>query len=232
MTQHSPEPWKLETGNVNDDVWVDITSADNARVLFGYPDDNLPSLDTLKRIAACVNACAGIPTECLADPNHWFTKALRKVADSLTEQELRKQPPTERPYSVANGVVVEKVIAEDGSLADVKVAFSEEKTMTQPRCDLCRFWELDGPADDTRGLTTDDKIGWCHRYPPEKADDGEPENLSSFCYDWCGEFQPTPKPLPPIVDGQPMPAEYHQPAPSPFQGVLKKIRDTELPDSP
>jgi hypothetical protein len=89
--------------------------------------------------------------------------------------------------------------------------------MTQPRCDLCRFWVQHDP---------DACDGQCRRFPPFPStqtvgkffpDSGpaevdrplcvceSPETMDEF---WCGEFQPIPKPLPPIVDGQPMPAEY------------------------
>ena len=88
--------------------------------------------------------------------------------------------------------------------------------MTSPRCDLCRFW------DEYTGLN-DDNIpdpGKCRRYPPVRQKEGRglkdvdfPEGMDwtmpdTQGNDWCGEFQPTPKPLPPIVDGLPIPAEY------------------------
>lgn len=59
---HSPEPWKLETPP--SDKWVQIVDA-NGKVV----DDDLcrPAkpllMEDFERIVACVNACAGIPTE-------------------------------------------------------------------------------------------------------------------------------------------------------------------------
>lgn len=62
---HSPEPWKLETPP--SDKWVQIVDA-NGKVV----DDDLPRpakpllMEDFERIVACVNACAGIPTEDLS----------------------------------------------------------------------------------------------------------------------------------------------------------------------
>lgn len=50
---HSPEPWELGYyGTVRDA---------SGRVILASPED--ASDDNLRRLVACVNACAGIPTE-------------------------------------------------------------------------------------------------------------------------------------------------------------------------
>ena len=194
---HSPEPWKWEKDAprliAKDGIVLSVEQD------YEYP----PSKEDAERIVACVNALEGIPTEWLADPDHWFPKVLRKVAPAIAEQELRKQP-----YDVAKGVVVERGIAEDGSLKDVKITFSKENPMTQPRCDLCRWWDEYDKVEITPLLSKETQsrvlaaggcltktIGTCHRYPPPFHDEEyESDDGKGFPWtddsDWCGEFQP------------------------------------------
>jgi len=54
MEQDWPkEPWKLST---DDDEWASID--------YVTSDEYIP-IGAARRIVACVNACAGVPTECL-----------------------------------------------------------------------------------------------------------------------------------------------------------------------
>lgn len=64
--QHSPEPWTVTSGvNNPGDAWVAVRGHHGEIVI--YDSMNLPELPramaNIERIVACVNACAGIPTE-------------------------------------------------------------------------------------------------------------------------------------------------------------------------
>jgi hypothetical protein len=52
--KHNPEPWKDWTED--EDIWIDLVDGENNHVELISPR-NRP------RIIACINACAGIPTE-------------------------------------------------------------------------------------------------------------------------------------------------------------------------
>lgn len=67
----------------------------------------------------------------------------------------------------------------------------------QPRCETCRFWQVDAEDDRSPG-----EIGACHRYPPRFLPDSHladsidgttsaftgffPETMAG---EWCGEWQ-------------------------------------------
>ena len=74
MSKHTKEPWKLGAHTDrnlvdHEDLWVVIRTNENGpdRTIiashgFAQPDI-CPSYENAERIIACVNACAGIPTE-------------------------------------------------------------------------------------------------------------------------------------------------------------------------
>lgn len=64
MTDHSPEPWKIDTVNADRRVHVSgIYDAQQQCPLTPSPGDWTMSVEDARRITACVNACRGIPTE-------------------------------------------------------------------------------------------------------------------------------------------------------------------------
>ena len=84
---HSAEPWRV----------IGPPSQGKCEIVNDehYPNHGIAvgvTREDANRIVACVNALEGIPTEWLADPDHWFPKVLRKVAPAIAEQELRKRP--------------------------------------------------------------------------------------------------------------------------------------------
>lgn len=84
-TRHGAEPWYGSADAGNWSVSFDgfgtscyraIRDADNQVVAFAVAQDPEPFADSdcrdnLRRIVACVNACAGIPTETLESAAHW-----------------------------------------------------------------------------------------------------------------------------------------------------------------
>lgn len=76
------EPWRIEFGSI-------LRGDPNERnlILGGWGDSaTSPSFEELRRIVACVNACAGVPTENLS---RWVATMKRslELADSLTESD-------------------------------------------------------------------------------------------------------------------------------------------------
>lgn len=71
--QHSPEPWEYRTlqGLVYDAHGCLVTEPNECQDEYLGEIGNMARLDANgERIAACVNACAGLPTEAL---RHWAT---------------------------------------------------------------------------------------------------------------------------------------------------------------
>lgn len=87
-TKHSPEPWKLSHEDIRDaegrtvlvlsDLWCPVVDADE------HADD------LARRIVACVNACAGIPTAALESGA--LGKALDACAKAMTPPNLLPWP--------------------------------------------------------------------------------------------------------------------------------------------
>ncbi len=68
MAEHSPEPWeKSLTRDGSEDSWCVHRAED--RVIVAEveirPDNEDRAESDARRIVACINACAGIPTEAL-----------------------------------------------------------------------------------------------------------------------------------------------------------------------
>lgn len=101
------------------------------------------------------------------------------------------QESTKQPYNWKNPIEIPQL----GS-----------KPMTQPRCDQCRWWDkADDAEEDVEG--PDVVAGKCKRRCPQTMDTAAGHlndglDLAwgywpmTFAADWCGEFQPTPKPPP------------------------------------
>lgn len=96
--QHTSEPWRV--GNPNGEGWESdnelIKEADpqheGHRLVLGRMNCNFSELGkaNARRIVACVNACAGIPTENLeaARMNDAFAEILRAAADRACDRQL------------------------------------------------------------------------------------------------------------------------------------------------
>jgi hypothetical protein len=75
--------------------------------------------------------------------------------------------PTKQPYDWTNPIEIPQL---------------RSKTVTQPRCDLCRFWELQTVAPNGRG--------YCNRFPPSIDSNDNWQWTEVDADEWCGEFQP------------------------------------------
>ena len=113
---HSPEPWAKGEGHESSAQLVDATGKRIADVRAGYgirlPCDAIQEPDAnIDRIVACVNACAGIPTEALQNVARVF--AAQRVADRM------------RPH-IADATLTPEMIAHYVELSlGVKVTVSE-----------------------------------------------------------------------------------------------------------
>lgn len=78
-TEHTKEPWRLSK-------YVEgyIIGSDDRRVAVIKPDNDIKKANA-RRITACVNACAGIPTEALEHTSDCIT------AESHTISKLKQQ---------------------------------------------------------------------------------------------------------------------------------------------
>lgn len=96
MSEPLNEPWKA----VDDSCLVD---ANGSPILFGH-DIQCPEADErelMRRIAACVNRCNGIPTETLEDLDddldHDFYEAWRRLRDWKKRGLIRDHKPPAIP---------------------------------------------------------------------------------------------------------------------------------------
>jgi hypothetical protein len=100
MTNHTQEPWSCATEHA-DGACVYVTSAersvftDEVAVIYAGQSLEVARADA-RRIVACVNACAGIPTEALE------SGALAEVAQSIDDAIhcLERLPDVEGAYRV------------------------------------------------------------------------------------------------------------------------------------
>lgn len=95
-TEHTPEPWRVELvnhalGDTGDyEGVVEIRSGDAKRPMIEIWDDSDEAEANARRIVACVNACAGIPTDDLEHGD--IAKALKIFAlDSATFRRQRDE---------------------------------------------------------------------------------------------------------------------------------------------
>jgi hypothetical protein len=78
--------------------------------------------------------------------------------------------PTKQPYDWTNPIEIPQL---------------KDKPVTQPRCDLCRFWELQTVAPNGRG--------YCNRFPPSIDSNDNWQWTEVDADERCGEFQPAAK---------------------------------------
>ena len=133
--KHTPEPWRA----FNNGQGVVGVSTDRSDVCWtrieegGWLDsDRTIDIDyeNARRIVACVNACAGIPTELLNDSKCWAEAGVE------TATSLRKQIATltrQRDLAV-KALRYGRLYAPDGSIAldNINAALSAIKESEQP----------------------------------------------------------------------------------------------------
>lgn len=86
MTQgHSPEPWRLQKSShdsICDANGNRINKCEMSEHLGQFSPRSKMRLDDRERIVACVNACAGIPTGRLIDPEYVLISVPKSVDQS------------------------------------------------------------------------------------------------------------------------------------------------------
>jgi hypothetical protein len=54
-------------------------------------------------------------------------------------------------------------------------------------CSDCRWWHFhSSPEGEERD--SDNAVGYCRRYPPERRENGVGAWPITLAYDWCGEY--------------------------------------------
>ena len=78
-THHTPEPWRANAAQ------ADIEGPDGEEVAVCYcnDDDGSDAIANARRIVACVNACAGIPTEELESAGTIAVEVKDEMQDEL-----------------------------------------------------------------------------------------------------------------------------------------------------
>ena len=127
LAEHTPEPWRYETRTVSDFGLVHCIFGTEPGPICSATDvaAPLPHSDNFERMAACVNACVGIPTKRLSNINclaaeqvtrlglqrETEVRALRARYAALVEtgyalcKRLRDRPAGLHPESLAEYVV-------------------------------------------------------------------------------------------------------------------------------
>lgn len=104
MGEYTPEPWRYEeflaASETDDEWWAHIWGADGASAVctvnWTYNDDGDPEANA-RRIVACVNALAGVPTETLEQEC--------TVAASLKARADASEAALERAVGLLRGLV-------------------------------------------------------------------------------------------------------------------------------
>lgn len=92
MSEHTKEPWRLRGYDIDDDVTGDSFIYDGYGDLVCIvqwapdPQDNAEAKANARRIVACVNACAGMPTEELEIIGDAGGLKCNQIADLLATQ--------------------------------------------------------------------------------------------------------------------------------------------------
>jgi hypothetical protein len=84
MNNWTPEPWEGKEGDNKYEYYVNEKGSEyNIAIVCDGVDGMHSAEANAARIVACVNACAGIPTECLGDDDWKTLIAGRKERDAL-----------------------------------------------------------------------------------------------------------------------------------------------------
>lgn len=125
MPEHSPEPWRLERREASREEYTALVDDHGMTILHGCTIGKSEDIavacwdqDDMDRIIACVNACRGIPTEVLSQPEMnrtlvALTTEFGKKAAAAMENQLRGLNPEVVPELV--GMIKEL----NGALSDL-----------------------------------------------------------------------------------------------------------------